>query len=243
MKPQKTNPNKKLRLSCVFENLADFQSRTKPSQNRCTQAKMKKIEHLFIGILFLLIAFYFFGSQIFTSENSLIENKGKVNNSKVFYEKVKDKYGAESVRATLIISLLNDNKVYIMRENIGQCSEFKSTQQTEYNEINYNRKSILEYPKNTSNCYSLTYETINRKINKTKEISIFINRNELKEKEPYVYKIISTDNKVLYSLNQSKRIPLYGFWIISIFSIFEILMFLRINYGIKLKKIIIKKLN
>ncbi|MDO6737316.1 hypothetical protein [Wenyingzhuangia sp. 2_MG-2023] len=130
-----------------------------------------------------------------------------------------------------------------MRENIGQCSDFKSTQQIEYNELNYNEKSTLKFPKNTSKCYSYTYETINRQINKIKEISIFINTNELEEKEPYVYKIISTDNKVLYSLNQSKRIPIYGFWVISIFSIFEILMFLRINYGIKLKKFIIKKLN
>ena len=74
---------------------------------------------LWFGIACIGCAFYFFAPTLFTTEKSLIEKRGEVENVKAFYTRVSSK-GHKSVKSELILNLKNDTRNYKLAKNIEQ---------------------------------------------------------------------------------------------------------------------------
>ena len=74
---------------------------------------------LWFGIACIGCAFYFFAPTLFTSERSLIETSGKVENVKAFYTQVSSR-GHKSIKSELILKLQNDKRNYKLAKNIEQ---------------------------------------------------------------------------------------------------------------------------
>ncbi|EAS19458.1 hypothetical protein BBFL7_00003 [Flavobacteria bacterium BBFL7] len=74
---------------------------------------------LWFGIACIGCAFYFFAPTLFTTEKSLIEKRGKVENVKAFYTRVSSR-GHKSVKSELILNLENDQRNYKLAKNIEQ---------------------------------------------------------------------------------------------------------------------------
>ena len=76
-------------------------------------------QSLWFGIACIGCAFYFFAPTLFTTEKSLIEKRGKVENVKTFYTSVSSR-GHKSVKSELILNLENDKRNYKLAKNIEQ---------------------------------------------------------------------------------------------------------------------------
>jgi hypothetical protein len=74
---------------------------------------------LWYGIACIGCAFYLFAPTLFTSEKSLIETDGKIQNVRTFYTQVSSK-GHKSVKSELILKLENDERIYKLTKNIEQ---------------------------------------------------------------------------------------------------------------------------
>ncbi|MCL5130576.1 hypothetical protein [Algibacter sp. L4_22] len=74
---------------------------------------------LWFGIACFVFALFFLAPTLFTSEKSLIEKRGKVENVKAFYTRVSSK-GHKSVKSELILNLENDTRNYKLAKNIEQ---------------------------------------------------------------------------------------------------------------------------
>jgi len=74
---------------------------------------------LFVGIVSILCAFFFFASNVFTPKSALIQIKGEVAYVKVYYTRVKSR-GSESTKSELKFTLNSSSNVYVLMKNIGQ---------------------------------------------------------------------------------------------------------------------------
>lgn len=76
-------------------------------------------EVLWGGITCLFSAFYFLAPTLFTSENSLIERTGQVEEVSAFYTEVSSR-GNKSLKSQLVLKLQDDNRSYKLAKNIGK---------------------------------------------------------------------------------------------------------------------------
>ena len=76
-------------------------------------------EALWFGIACIGCAFYFFAPTLFTTEKSLIEKRGKIENVNAFYTQVSSE-GHKSVKSELLLNLENDTRKYKLAKNIEQ---------------------------------------------------------------------------------------------------------------------------
>ncbi|MBO0322769.1 hypothetical protein J0X14_10710 [Muricauda sp. CAU 1633] len=72
---------------------------------------------LWFGMACIGCAFYFFAPILFTSENSLIEKSGQIEQVRTFYTQVSSR-GIKTVKSQLFLKLKNDNHNYKLVKNI-----------------------------------------------------------------------------------------------------------------------------
>jgi len=88
--------------------------------------KMKKIKlnkELFIGAFLIGLAFFYFGSNLFTSQSALVQREGELNKAEVTYREV-DYRGQKSIKCELTISLKRDQSEYSIFKNIDQKTHY-----------------------------------------------------------------------------------------------------------------------
>ncbi len=143
--------------------------------------KINYNDFLFMGLLLIGLAFYFFSSILFTPKDALIEKIGNVEEVRLDYNWVKSTKGGRSVKCELAIFLKEDNAKYSIFENIGQ-------------------KTF--HPK---------FEQIKNDLKTNQSVKIWIRKTEESSKEPNVFQIVNQGNEILYDIKDAKSLSKFGF--------------------------------
>ncbi|WP_394751269.1 hypothetical protein [Spongiimicrobium salis] len=163
---------------------------------------------LFVGIVAIVIAFYFFGSSSFIWENSLMEQSGETGDLNTYYVESSARYNVPYIKFKMEFTLNSTEKRY--------------------------RLSMIQFGRSR---YHERFETLKGKIRDSEKVSVWIKKNQKNWEKPIVFKITTRNGEILYGFEESNSNTRMGFLISLGVGFLGIVYYLRSLYWKKAKRL------